>query len=204
MHILKNIRMEYSKIVSVTGLPGLYELINSKSDGAIVRSLEDGSTKFASGRIHNFSHLESIEVYTTRENVNLLEIFKAMETVGSSMPGVKDHSEIKKYFEKVYPDIDFDRVYQSDLKKMIKWYEILKKNNIEIKLSEPEQEAETNVEEETEPVKEETQKKESVKAGKSETTKKPVKKKTEEKTGKKSTATKSDKPAKKAAKKKGK
>ena len=78
--------MEYSKLVAVTGMPGLYELVNSKSDGAIVRSLEDNSTKFASSRIHNFSHLESIEVYTTGENVNLVEIFQAMEKAGGSLP----------------------------------------------------------------------------------------------------------------------
>ena len=56
--------MDYNKIVSVTGLAGLYELISSKSDGAVVRSLEDNSTKFVSTRVHNFSHLESIEVFT--------------------------------------------------------------------------------------------------------------------------------------------
>jgi hypothetical protein len=49
--------MEYSRIVAVTGLPGLYEILNSKNDGAIVRSLEDGSTKFISSRVHNLSHL---------------------------------------------------------------------------------------------------------------------------------------------------
>jgi hypothetical protein len=59
--------MEYSKIVAVTGLPGLYELLNSKTDGAIVRSLDDKSTKFVSSRIHNFSQLESIEVFTKRK-----------------------------------------------------------------------------------------------------------------------------------------
>ena len=67
--------MEYSKLISVTGLSGLFELVSSKSDGALVRSLEDKTTKFASNRIHNFSHLESIEVYTTRENVNLSRNF---------------------------------------------------------------------------------------------------------------------------------
>lgn len=129
--------MEYSKLVAVTGMPGLYELVNSKADGAIVRSLEDDSTKFASSRIHNFSHLESIEVYTVRENVNLVEIFHAMEKAGSSLPDGKDNSLLKKYFEKTYPDLDFERVYASDLKKMVKWFEILKKQDIEIKLSEP-------------------------------------------------------------------
>jgi hypothetical protein len=71
--------MEYAKIVAVTGLPGLFELVSSKSDGAIVRSLDDKSTKFVSSRIHNFSHLESIEVYTVRDNVNLVDIFTAMD-----------------------------------------------------------------------------------------------------------------------------
>ena len=147
MHVPKNKRMEYSKIVSVTGLPGLYELINSKSDGAIVRSLDDKTTKFASARIHNFSHLESIEVYTTHENVNLAEVFKAMVETKDPLPDTKDNALVKKYFEKVYPDIDFERVYNSDLKKMVKWFDILQNNNVEIKLSEPEPEAESKTEE---------------------------------------------------------
>jgi hypothetical protein len=140
--------MDYSKLVAVTGMPGLYELINSKNDGAIVRSLDDQSTKFASSRIHNFSHLESIEVYTTGENVNLVEVFYAMEKASDALPDGKDNDKLKKYFEKVYPELDFERVYASDLKKMVKWYEILKKNKIEIKLSEPVEEEEQEVEEE--------------------------------------------------------
>jgi hypothetical protein len=140
--------MEYSKLVAVTGMPGLYELISTKNDGAIVRSLDDQSTKFASSRIHNFSHLESIEVYTTGENVNLVDIFHAMEKGGDNLPDGKDNGILKKYFEKVYPDLDFERVYSSDLKKMVKWFEVLKKNKIEIKLSEPvEEEEEETVEE---------------------------------------------------------
>lgn len=139
--------MEYSKLVAVTGLPGLYELINSKNDGAIVRSLDDNSTKFASSRIHNFSHLESIEVYTVGDNVNLVEIFHAMDKAGGTLPDGKDNGALKKYFEKAYPELDFERVYSSDLKKMVKWFEILKKKNIEIKLSEPPAEEEAVAEE---------------------------------------------------------
>ena len=127
--------MEYSKIIAVTGMPGLYELLTSKSDGAIVRSLEDKSTKFVSSRIHNFSHLESIEVFTVRENVNLVDVFHAMEQEAGKIPDGKDNAVLKKYFEKVYPDLDFERVYSSDLKKMVKWFDVLKANDIEIKLS---------------------------------------------------------------------
>jgi hypothetical protein len=180
--------MEYSKLVAVTGLPGLYELINSKNDGAIVRSLEDNSTKFAASRVHNFSHLESIEVYTTGDNVNLVEIFYAMEKAAGSLPDTKDNAAVKKYFEKAYPELDFERVYPSDLKKMVKWFEVLQKNKIEIKLSEPPVEEE---EPEIVPVKEEKPaKKKEVKA---ETEEKPAKKVAEEKPAKK-TAKKKEEP----------
>ena len=128
--------MEYSKLVAVTGLPGLYELLNSKTDGAIVRSLDDRSTKFVSSRVNNFSHLESIEVYTTGDNVNLVDVFNAMTKAGGKLPDEKDAAAIKKYFEKTYPEMDFERVYSSDMKKMVKWFSILEKNGIEIKLSE--------------------------------------------------------------------
>ena len=144
--------MEYNKIIAVTGLPGLYELLSSKSDGAIVRSLDDKTTRFVASRVHNFSHLESIEVYTVRDNVNLVDILKAMEAGVEKLPDEKDGADLKSYFTKVYPDLDFGRVYSSDLKKMVKWYSVLKANNIEIKLSEPEEEEateETIVEEAT-------------------------------------------------------
>ena len=139
--------MEYTKLVAVSGLPGLFELINSKTDGAIVRSLEDKSTRFVSSRIHNFSHLESIEIYTTGDNINLVELFHAMEKDGGKLPDEKDADAVKKYFQKVYPEMDFERVYPSDMKKMVKWFDVLKKNNVEIKL--PEQPEEEIPEEET-------------------------------------------------------
>jgi len=142
-YLIKNSHafMEYNKIIAVTGLPGLYELLSSKSDGAIVRSLEDRSTRFVSSRVHNFSHLESIEVYTVRDNVNLVDVLKAMEAGSEKLPDEKDNAALKAYFSKVYPDLDFDRVYSSDLRKMVKWFAVLKSNNIEIKLSEQEEEA---------------------------------------------------------------
>ena len=137
--------MEYSKLVSVTGLNGLFELVGNKTDGAIVKSLDDKTTKFISGRVHNFSHLESIEVYTVRDNVNLVEVFQAMRKSKKALPSDKDAAAVKAYFQKVYPDMDFGRVYGSDMKKMIKWFSILQENNIDPKLSE---EPEENTEEE--------------------------------------------------------
>ena len=160
--------MEYSKIIAITGLPGLFELISSKSDGGIVRSLDDKSTKFVSSRVHQFSHLESIEVYTTRHNVNLVDVLKAMESSKEKLPDDRDSSALKSYFEKVYPELDFDRVYASDLKKMVKWHSVLSKNQVEIKLSEP---AEEPVEE---PAAEIAEEKPAKKEAPAKTEKKPV------------------------------
>lgn len=129
--------MEYSKIVAVTGMPGLYELISSKADGAVVRSLADKTSHFVSSRIHRISNLETIEVFTTGDNVNLVEIFYAMEKSTEPMPDEKDAAAVKNYFQKVFPQMDFDKVYYSDMKKMIRWFRELKNNNIEIKLTPP-------------------------------------------------------------------
>jgi hypothetical protein len=138
--------MEYSKLVSVTGLPGLFELLSSKADGGVVKSMEDKSTKFVSTRVHNFSHLESIEVFTTKDNVNLVEVFTAMAESKTKLPADNDAAAVKKYFEKVYPDMDFERVYASDMKKMVKWFGLLTANQVEIKLSElPQEETENTV-----------------------------------------------------------
>jgi hypothetical protein len=140
--------MEYQKIVSVTGLPGLYEIVTSKADGAIVRGLDEKTTKFVSSRLHNLSHLESIEVYTVQDNVNLAEIFQLMEKSATKLPDEKDAKAVKAYFQDVFPDLDFDRVYHSDMKKMIRWYSILKTADVEIKLPEyEEEEVEDQVEE---------------------------------------------------------
>jgi hypothetical protein len=139
--------MEYSKLIAITGFSGLFELVSSKKDGAIVKSLADQSVRFVSNRIHQFSHLESIEVYTVKDNVNLAGIFEAMEATKTALPDPTDGDKVKKYFQKVYPDMDFERVYTSDMKKMVKWFNELKSNKIEVKLSEPgEETAETPAE----------------------------------------------------------
>ncbi len=139
--------MDYNKLVSVTGLPGLFELLSSKSDGAVVRSLEDNSTKFVSTRLHNFSNLESIEVYTVKDNTSLAELFDAMKKSKEKLPETKaDNKALKKYFENVYPELDFERVYASDMKKMIKWYGIIEENKIEVKIkTEEEKEVEAEL-----------------------------------------------------------
>jgi hypothetical protein len=149
--------MEYSRIVAVTGMPGLYEILSSKSDGAIVRSLDDGSTKFVSSRVHNLSHLESIEIYTTGENAALSDVFTAIKNSKEALPDVKDNKALKAYFEKVYPELDFERVYASDMKKMVNWSAALQKHDIDYTATTAPQEEE-EVAEEAAPMQQEEKK----------------------------------------------
>lgn len=132
--------MEYREIVAVTGLSGLYQLVTTKSDGAIVRSVADKTTKFISARQHNVTPLESIEVYTTGDNVRLSVVFQKMtegeSTVAPTSVNLNDAKAIKAYFKQVFAEFDEDRVYASDMKKMLKWYEILKANDL-LRFEEP-------------------------------------------------------------------
>lgn len=187
--------MEYSKIISVTGLPGLFELLSSKGDGAIVRSLDDKSTRFVSSRVHNFSHLESIEIFTIRENVNLADVFLAMQNSKKALPEGKDNAAVKAYFEAVYPDMDFERVYTSDMKKIVKWLDILTRNEIEIKAPVMEAEEEETDVAEVESAEEETAEEEKPK-------KAPAKKKETAKKDKEEEPVEEEAPKKKAAPKK--
>ena len=126
--------MEYREIVAVTGLGGLYQLLTTKSDGAIVRNVADKSTRFISARQHNVTPLESIEVYTTGENVRLHHVFQKMKENEAAIPladaKTADNTAIKSYFKSIFPEFDEERVYVSDMKKMLKWYDILKINDL--------------------------------------------------------------------------
>ena len=126
--------MEYREIVAVTGIGGLFQLLTTKSDGAIVRNLTDKTTKFIPARVHNVTPIESIEIYTTDENVRLHKVLEAIKASEATTPLLDtkkaDNNAIKSYFKKVYPALDEDRVYVSDMKKMLKWYELLKENDL--------------------------------------------------------------------------
>ena len=123
--------MEYNNLMAVSGLSGLFEMVTSKNDGAIAKSLETGATQFISSRVHQFSHLESIEVYTTHDNVFLAEVFIAMGKSKEAIPSEKDPKAVTAYFKKVFPKMDFERVYPSDMKKMVKWFAQLQKAGVE-------------------------------------------------------------------------
>lgn len=204
--------MEYREIVSVTGLGGLFQLLSTKSDGAIVKNLADQSTKFISARLHNVTPLESIEIYTTADNVRLHEVLQLMKDSNESKPNVKTGSneEIKGYFKKVFPNLDDERVYVSDMKKMLKWFDILKANDLlNFEMYRQPAEEETAAVAEEVPAEKAEKKTSAKKAAKKESTEaatevkeKPAKKTATKKAAKAETGEEAkEKPAKKAAKK---
>ncbi len=147
--------MKFSDLVSISGLSGLYQLLGTKSDGAIVKNFDDDKTLFISARKHEVTPLESIEVYTQTDNVPLSSVFSTFKKNSSGVDTTDLHKKgnevIKTTFEKLFPEYDQQRVYISDMKKMLKWYGILEKLNLLDTLDEPaaedaeEKEAERNL-----------------------------------------------------------
>lgn len=124
--------MEFNKIVSVQGQPGLYETLNVRGDGLIVRSLDGGKANFVSSRNAGFSLLENISIYTATDAEPLKDVFLIIAESKIDLPDVKkaDNAALKAFFKKVLPEYDEDQVYMSDIKKVIKWYNILDEKEI--------------------------------------------------------------------------
>ena len=123
-------KTDLSKILAVSGYPGLYRFVAQSRTGAIAESLADGHrVNFpANGKI---TTLEDISIYTDDAEVKLREVFeKIRKTLAdASAPGAKaPENEIRALFEKALPDYDRDRFYLSHMKKVVTWYNELKDN----------------------------------------------------------------------------
>lgn len=116
--------MKFSEIVAVTGIGGLKRVIGKRTDGLIVSDLDGSNKKFLSSRQHLFSPLENISIYTYKDSVPLLDVFLKMKEM--TPPDVHaDHSTLRAYIESVLPDHDQQRVHISDIKKIIRWFNML-------------------------------------------------------------------------------
>ncbi|MBL6875235.1 MAG: DUF5606 domain-containing protein [Chitinophagales bacterium] len=117
--------MELKEILAISKLPGLYQMITSRDNGIIVTPLGEQKSKFVSSRQHMFTPLENITVYTNTGSMELAEIFKAMKA-NDKCPEVKAaDKDIRAYFVAIAPEHDQQRVYTSDIRKMIKWFKSL-------------------------------------------------------------------------------
>ena len=115
--------MDLSKILSLAGRNGLFKVVSQAKNAVIVESLIDGKRFPAFGH-EKISSLEEISVFTTGDDMPLKEVFKAFHTKlegKEAIDGKSDNPSLKKFFLAMVPDFDQDRVYVSDIKKMVNW-----------------------------------------------------------------------------------
>ncbi|MBR9846726.1 MAG: hypothetical protein GYB35_11780 [Algicola sp.] len=125
--------MSLDKILSISGKPGLYKVIAQTRNGFVAESLIDN--KKVNVTIHsNVSILSEIAVYTLTEELPLREVLKKIKDKENGQPTTISHKDSKdtleEYFFEVLPDYDEDRVYASDIKKIVQWYNLLQKHNM--------------------------------------------------------------------------
>ena len=152
--------MDISKILSISGYSGLFKLIKQTKTGFVVESLKDKKRMqaFATSKI---STLEDIAIYTEEGEEHLKDIFRKIyekEDGKNTISHKSSADELKKYFLEILADYDTERVYVSDIKKVLNWYNILNEQNM-IDL-EKEEEEETKEEEKKKEEKETEEKKE--------------------------------------------
>ena len=125
--------MSLDKILSVSGKPGLYKIIAQTRSGFVAESLAD-KKKVSVNMQSNVSVLSEIAIYTLSEELPLREVFKKIKEKENGNPtsiSHKDEKEVlEEYFFDVLPDYDEDRVYASDIKKVIQWYNLLHSHNL--------------------------------------------------------------------------
>ena len=136
--------MEFEKIIAVSGKPGLFQIISQSKNAVIAESLLDNK-RVAINASSNISLLDNIAIYSYEGDVKLATIFKTMfekEGGKETISHKSSNQEVLSYFLEVLPDFDEDRVYASDIKKVIQWYNLLVKSGMDLsKIKDEEEEA---------------------------------------------------------------
>tara|TARA_R110002049_G_scaffold253508_2_gene428865 strand:+ start:5111 stop:5542 length:432 start_codon:yes stop_codon:yes gene_type:complete len=125
--------MSLDKVLSIAGKPGLYKLVAQTRGGFVAESLIDKKRLSVSVQ-QNVSVLSEIAIYTLTEEVPLKEVFeKIRKKENGQKTAVKpkdSKDKLEEYFFEVLPDYDEDRVYASDIKKVVQWYNLLQEHNM--------------------------------------------------------------------------
>jgi hypothetical protein len=119
--------MELKDIISVPGMSGLYKVIGNNKGGFIVESLTDGKRSMVSAT-QRIMTLVDVAIYTNAEERPLREVFLAIQSKDGDRLSVDpkaDDATLRKYFSGIVPDYDTDRVYVSDIRKVLNWYVLL-------------------------------------------------------------------------------
>lgn len=125
--------MSLEKVLSISGKPGLYKLIAQTRGGFVAESLID-KKRISVGLQNNVSVLSEIAIYSLTEEVPLAEVLKKIkDKEGGEQTSIKakdSKDTLEEYFFDILPDYDEDRVYASDIKKVIQWYNLLQKHDM--------------------------------------------------------------------------
>lgn len=119
--------MKLSELASVSGKGGLFKVLAPTKTGVILESLDEQKTKLVANANHRISLLHEISIYTTTKEgtVNLQAVLKKINSEFGNDPGVdgdSDANELKAFLKSVLPEYDENRVYVSDIKKLVRWY----------------------------------------------------------------------------------
>jgi len=131
-------------ILAISGQSGLFKMVAESKNNIIVESL-DTKKRLPVHSTSKVSALEDIAIYTETGDVPLKEVFKAIaekENGGQTLSHKSSANELKSYFGEVVPEFDRDRVYVSDIKKVLMWYNILQEKDM-LDFSEEEDEEQT-------------------------------------------------------------
>jgi hypothetical protein len=153
--------MNLEKIMAISGKPGLYELKLQTRTGFVAESLADGK-KVTVGLRNNVSLLSEISMYTHSDEKPLVEVMRNIakkENNGPAISHKEDNGALLAYFKEVLPDYDQDRVYPSDIKKVLNWYNVLQAKGL-VSSEEPKDEKEEAVEADAAPAKKKSKKEE--------------------------------------------
>lgn len=119
-------------ILAISGQSGLYKVVSKGSKNLIVESLDNGR-RFPAHSTNKIISLEDIAIFTQNGEVPLREVFKKIaekEDFKTAIDPKSSGAVLKQYFETILPDYDKDRVYVSDIKKVLQWYNVLQQSDM--------------------------------------------------------------------------
>jgi len=123
----KHINMNLQGIVAVSGKPGLWKALAQNKTGFILESLDEKKTKLVANiSTAKLASLDEITIFGEDEDIRLKDVFERMKTAGTAPDAKADGNKLRVYFREVAPDHDEEKVYSSDIKKIVNWFGILK------------------------------------------------------------------------------
>jgi hypothetical protein len=118
--------MDLKEIVAIGGIGGLHKIIGRTKSGLILETMAEPKKRFATGMHDKVSVLDDISMYTLEGDIPLSEVFIKLNATGNDAPSAKENAKTLRDFVNTAVQLDNERVYDSDIKKLITWYNLLK------------------------------------------------------------------------------